>query len=157
MKRLAYPLLLLSIALLRVPAMGQAKEGINSLPRYGGIVKSKALRQLDQEFIASALRQYNNDRRAASESCVVQGWSYFYDNNFSTSVKRFNQAWLLDSTNCNVYYGFSACLSEKGDAAGAHRYFLMAQRLDSRNQGANKYYDRLSLYYKAKKQAPRNA
>jgi hypothetical protein len=107
---------MLSLSLLSSAAFGQGKEPINTLPRYGSVPKTPALRKLDQQFVNSSLRQYHNDRRAASEGCVSQGWSHLYDSDLTTSMKRFNQAWLLDSTNCNVYYGFSACLSERGHA-----------------------------------------
>ena len=153
MKRLLVALPLAALTLLGTLAHGQsAGVALNTLPRYGGVQKSKALRKLDQEFISQSLKQYRQDRRAASESSVSEGWSHFYNSDVTTSIKRFNQAWLLDSTNANVYYGFSACLSEQGEAAAAHRYFQLARRYDVQNQGANKYYERLTLYYQSRKQ-----
>jgi tetratricopeptide (TPR) repeat protein len=154
MKRLLLALPLVAFSLTDALATGQQSgpAPLNTLPRYGGAAKSKALRKLDQEFINQSLKQYRQDRRAASESSVSEGWSHFYASDLTTSIKRFNQAWLLDSTNASVYYGFSACLTEQGEAAAAHRYFQLAQRYDVQNQGANKYYERLTLYYQSRKQ-----
>ncbi|GAB2967063.1 hypothetical protein GCM10027048_42190 [Hymenobacter coalescens] len=154
MKRLLVALPLAALTLLGTLAHGQAGGAapLNTLPRYGGQPKSKALRKLDQEFINQSLKQYGKDRRAASEGSVSEGWSRFYASDLTASIKRFNQAWLLDSTNANVYYGFSACLTEQGEAAAAHRYFQLAQRYDVQHQGASKYYERLTLYYQSRKQ-----
>ncbi|KAA9325829.1 hypothetical protein F0P96_18855 [Hymenobacter busanensis] len=117
---------------------------INTLPRYGGKAKSKALQKIDQDFIASELRKYRRDAHAASEVSVELGWQHLAQQDPAVSIKRFNQAWLLDSTNCNVYYGFSACLSLQGDAKAAREYFRLAQRRDPKNQGAAKYNERLA-------------
>lgn len=160
MKRLLLALPLVALTLTEALACGSQSgpAPLNTLPRYGGAAKSKALRKLDQQFISQSLKQYQQNRRAASESSVSEGWSYFYASDLTTSIKRFNQAWLLDSTNASVYYGFSACLTEQGDPAAAHRYFQLAQRYDVQNQGASKYYERLTLYYQSRKQtAPRSA
>ncbi|OON67670.1 hypothetical protein [Hymenobacter sp. CRA2] len=153
MKRLLVALSLAALTLLGTLAHGQTTGlAINTLPRYGNQPKTRAMRKLDQEFINQSLKQYRHDRRAASEGSVTEGWSHFYANDLTTSIKRFNQAWLLDSTNASVYYGFSACLTEQGEAAAAHRYFQLAQRYDAQHQGANKYYERLTLYYQSRKQ-----
>lgn len=160
MKRLllALPLVVCTLTAALAGGTQSGPAPLNTLPRYGGASKSKALRKLDQQFISQSLKQYQQNRRAASESSVSEGWSYFYASDLTTSIKRFNQAWLLDSTNANVYYGFSACLTEQGDPAAAHRYFQLAQRYDVQNQGASKYYERLTLYYQSRKQtAPRSA
>lgn len=39
---------------------------------------------------------------------VRLGWTYFYNGDIRTAMYRFNQAWLLDSTNENAYWGFGA-------------------------------------------------
>ncbi len=41
------------------------------------------------------------------------GWEYFYESDYETSMKRFNQAWLLDSLNADVYWGFGNLLGTR--------------------------------------------
>ena len=52
------------------------------------------------------------DHKKASEYYVSKGWEYFYDNDDETSMKRFNQAWLLDNTNSQIYWGFGNLLGK---------------------------------------------
>ncbi|GAA4386187.1 hypothetical protein [Hymenobacter koreensis] len=120
------------------------QQPLNTLPRYGGKAKSKELQKIDRAFVGAELKRYRNDARAASDVSVELGWQHLAQQNPEVSIKRFNQAWLLDSTNCNVYYGFSACLSMQGDAKGAREYFRLAQRRDPKNQGIQKYNERLT-------------
>jgi tetratricopeptide (TPR) repeat protein len=87
-------------------------EGINLLPMYGNATKCKQQLESDKEFLAFCDSAYFS-RKEASASHVDFGWMYFYDKDFDTSIKRFNQAWLLDSTNADVYWGFGVILGER--------------------------------------------
>ncbi|WP_400190872.1 hypothetical protein [Hymenobacter sp. B81] len=146
MKRLIIATLSAVALLLAQPAAHaqDTPQPLNTLPRYGGKVKSKALQKVDRTFISSELKKYRYDARAASDVSVELGWQHLAQQNPVVSIKRFNQAWLLDSTNADVYYGFSACLSLQGNAKGAREYFRLAQRRDQKNQGMQKYNERLA-------------
>src|SRR5688572_8320435 len=79
-------------------------EGINKLPVYGQIQKCKEQLDNDYKFLQECDKQFK-DRQAAAKFYVDRGWGYFYKNQFDTAMMRFNQAWLLDSLNADVYWG----------------------------------------------------
>jgi len=89
-------------------------EGINKLPMYGNVKKCKQQIEDDNQFIA--LCEKSTGRKAAAEHMVMRGWQYLRSNHLDTSMMRFNQAWLLDSLNSEIYWGF-------GDNLGMQRKF----------------------------------
>jgi tetratricopeptide (TPR) repeat protein len=42
------------------------------------------------------------------------GWKHYAQADMETSMKRFNQAWLLDSLNAEAYIGFGTILNDQG-------------------------------------------
>ncbi|WP_345115154.1 tetratricopeptide repeat protein [Hymenobacter algoricola] len=117
----------------------RAKDRINERPRYGGLTKTAAYLQADQEFIAQALRKYGT-AQAAMQAHVNFGWHYLATDHAPTAIKRFNQAWLLDSTAADVYYGFSAYLQQQGQTEEAERFLQLGKRHDKGNEALLKYY-----------------
>jgi tetratricopeptide (TPR) repeat protein len=84
----------------------QAKTDIRYLPKYGYAKKSAGQIESDSIFIQSTLPQFAN-KRLASEHLVELGFKYLY-HDVKTAMYRFNQAYLLDSTNSDIYWGFGA-------------------------------------------------
>jgi tetratricopeptide (TPR) repeat protein len=121
----------------------------NEIPMYGHIQKSEEIKKIDNEFIEYCLKEYK-DLPEASEAHVRFAWGYFYKNDLSTAIKRFNQAWLLDSTNCDCYFGFAAYMKLKGDSIQSDNYFKMGKAHDSENIGLKKYYLSLAFLYEDK-------
>jgi len=87
-------------------------EGINLLPRYGSKPKCPEQTEADREFVASCDTQFTS-RKLASEHHSAVGWGFFERRQLDDAMKRFNQAWLLDSTNADVYWGFASVLGMK--------------------------------------------
>lgn len=83
----------------------EAKENIRLLPEYGHAVKTAGQIEADNEFIKEELAKEKNPR-IASDNCIKRGFDYLYKGEIKTAMYRFNQAWLLDSKNENVYWGF---------------------------------------------------
>ena len=82
---------------------------------FGRQIKCKEQIEADQIF----LRQCDSifkDRKIACAHHIKRGWEYYYAHVFDTSMMRFNQAWLLDSTNAEIYWGF-------GNLLGAQQKF----------------------------------
>lgn len=89
----------------------QHDEKINLAPMYGAGVVEKTVKQkiTDSIFIDEVLKLCGT----YDSACKAQNnlaWGYFYDGKIRTAMKRFNQAWLLDSTNASEYFGFSCIL-----------------------------------------------
>lgn len=89
-------------------------EGINLLPMYGEVKKCKEQIENDNQFLSECDKQFKN-RKEAAEKYVEKAWGYFYNSDPETSMKRFNQAWLLDKNNAEVYWGFGNLIGMKQD------------------------------------------
>ncbi|MGY6269552.1 hypothetical protein ACXIUT_07670 [Achromobacter denitrificans] len=94
------------------PAAPQAR--IEEAPMYGGADRSAAAdsRAADEGVIAEAVRAYGSPA-TASRASVEQGYRHYRANEPDQAMRRFNQAWLLDSKNPEVYAGFAAVLYDR--------------------------------------------
>jgi tetratricopeptide (TPR) repeat protein len=117
----------------------RTKDAINERPRYGGLTKTAAHLEADEQFIAQALHQYGT-AQAAMQAHVNFGWHYLATDHAPTAIKRFNQAWLLDSTAADAYYGFSAYLQQQGQPEEAEQFMQLGKRHDKGNEALLKYY-----------------
>ena len=80
------------------------------LPKYGHMIKTTEEKESDETFINSML-ETDSSRRNGSESLVELGFNYLSRGDVKTAMFRFNQAWLLDSLNPNVYWGYGTIYS----------------------------------------------
>lgn len=49
----------------------------------------------------------------ASKRAVELGWKYFYQGDLDTAIKRFNQGWMFDRENPDVYWGFGVIMGRR--------------------------------------------
>jgi tetratricopeptide (TPR) repeat protein len=84
-------------------------KGINKLPMYGHVQKCQQQLDNDKEFLKDCDEEFK-DRKEGAKFYIDRGWGYFYKNEFDTAMMRFNQAWLLDSLNADVYWGYGNIL-----------------------------------------------
>ncbi len=79
-------------------------------------------KQADEAFVKTAAAGFGGDHRLASLSWTDQADRFLADHNLDYAMRRYNQAWLLDPTNYEVYWGFGRVLieQEKFEAALAH-------------------------------------
>jgi len=90
-----------------------AQSNIRLLPKYGGVAKSPEQKAADDDLIKEYLGIFKT-HRAASEGLIKLGFDYYYQNNIQVAMYRFNQAWLLDPGNENVFWGYGAVYSVLG-------------------------------------------
>lgn len=92
------------------PSKGPADEQ----PMYGGQDRQSnpELKAADEALIQSTAKEYGT-RSAASERFVVHGFRYYAQDDLANATKLFNQGWLLDPQNPNVYWGFAAVLNDR--------------------------------------------
>jgi Tfp pilus assembly protein PilF len=88
----------------------QAKTNIRLLPKYGLVIKTEGQKQADQNFITEVMNQekFKGNRTEASNEHISLGFNYLYRGDLKTAMYRFNQAYLLDSLNSNIYWGYGA-------------------------------------------------
>jgi tetratricopeptide (TPR) repeat protein len=99
---------------------------------YGNKPKCKELIEADNEFFNACDKQFNT-RKEASAYYSSRGWDYFYKNDMETAMKRFNQAWLLDSLNYQSYWGFGNIYGMNNKYSESLEYFNMAEKLNNKN------------------------
>lgn len=69
---------------------------------YGYEKKCKEQIEADTFFLHES-DKIDMDRKVACVHEIERAWEYFNTNNLDSSMKRFNQAWLLDSTNIEFF------------------------------------------------------
>ena len=100
------------------------------IPMYGGLDRQAdpMLKGTDEALIESTTKEFGS-RRAASERFVDQGFRFYFRDDLSTAMRRFNQGWLLDPENPSVYYGFMAVLNDREQFCAAREMIERAFEL----------------------------
>jgi len=82
---------------------------------YGGIDRSSVseLKAGDEKFISDVTTQFGS-REKASALWVNQGYKFYKQDQLGMAMRRFNQAWLLNPKNPEVYAGFGGVLHDQG-------------------------------------------
>jgi tetratricopeptide (TPR) repeat protein len=106
-------------------------DGINKLPMYGNAKKCKEQIAYDNKFIAEC--EKSSTRKDAAAHMVKRGWEYLRKNELDTSMMRFNQAWLLDSLNSEVYWGFADNLGLQKKYKESIPFFERALKMSPNN------------------------
>jgi tetratricopeptide (TPR) repeat protein len=107
----------------------QAKTEIRLLPEYGNVPKTQGQKAADEELIQAELKQ-EGTRRKASDHLITMGFNNLYSSDLKAAMYRFNQAWLLDPKNANVYWGYGAIYFTFNDTEEALRQYNKGLILD---------------------------
>lgn len=110
---------------------------INELPMFGLRSKTTEQKRADEELIEYMTRDGKSKEQAA-ESFARLGWYSYKGENYSTAIKRFNQAWLLDPGNHLALWGFAVISFERDQIEESIRYFRMAIESAPENQNLKK-------------------
>ncbi|MGF7040475.1 tetratricopeptide repeat protein [Mucilaginibacter lappiensis] len=132
MKKISRLICLMSALLLGCSLNEDCPEGINHLPMYGRVKKCSAQIESDSTFLKQCDHDFNN-RKEAAKYFTNRGWDYYYKNIADTAMMRFNQAWLLDSLNANIYWGFANLVGRQGKFKESLPLFRRSIELDSTN------------------------
>jgi len=128
-----FPIIICCLISLIASSCAQSQDcvdGINKMPLYGNGKVKQCPEQLkaDQEFIAA--EEKITSRKAAAAHMIMRGWQYFYKDQLDTSVMRFNQAWLLDSLNAELYWGLGDVLGKQQKFRESIYFFERSLKLD---------------------------
>lgn len=89
---------------------------INERPMYYEVFdyektdEHRSKRKSADDFLKKNVILENGSSEKGSEVLTKSGWDYYFIGDFRNAIKRFNQAWLLDSKNGQVYWGMVLCL-----------------------------------------------
>lgn len=107
-------ILLAAAGLIIALLSGCASVDISLLPMYGDVEKTEKQKNADATYL-EYMDAHFDDRRASSETAARAGWNYWYKGDWQTAMRRFNQAWLLDSDNYSAYWGYVVILGMQGN------------------------------------------
>lgn len=104
-----------------------AGEALNEQPMYGyGVPKSEEMLRADDVFVADIVEK-TGSREAGAREVVDTGWQYLVRGDLQTSMRRFNQAYLLDPELGEAYSGMAVVVMERDqDARAAEALFNRA-------------------------------
>jgi tetratricopeptide (TPR) repeat protein len=109
-----------------------AESDFRLYPKFGNVKKDEAHKAADQALIDDYTKQAGS-RRSGSETLVDLGFRYLYRGDTKTAMYRFNQAWLVDPTNENSFWGFAAVYFTLGDLDSAMRQLKEGLALNPRS------------------------
>ena len=107
-------------------------DKINLLPLYGNVEKCREQKESDKKFL-STCDSYYPSRSEAAKEYVKMAWEYAEKNDRDAATKRFNQAWLLDSSNADVYWGLGIIQGSKQLYDEAEKLFERSLALNANN------------------------
>jgi tetratricopeptide (TPR) repeat protein len=107
-------------------------DNINKLPMYGRVKKCREQIENDKEFLKDCDKTFKT-RKEATSHMIMRGWQYLYSKKPDTSMMRFNQAWLLDSLNADIYWGFGDLLGMQGKFKESLPFFERSLKINAGN------------------------
>lgn len=111
-----------------------ANNDISLQPAYGHVDKTESQKSKDEKFKKDILEYYKGDTNAASKKMSDLGFTYLYDKgDFVTAMRRFNQAYMLDSNNSDAYYGFGTIFFNLGVMEKAREQYDKGLEIDPKN------------------------
>ena len=108
-----------------------AQSDIRLLPKYGNVEKTDQQKASDAQLIETILKQESTHRKG-SDHLIDLGFQYLYKD-IKTAMSRFNQAYLLDPTNTDVYWGFGGVYMTLGNYEKAKEQYEEGLKIDPEN------------------------
>ena len=116
-----------------------AERLVNELPMYGETDLSNNVQEANRKLIAWANREFG-DLKLASKDAAQRGWEAYYQEDLDTAIKRFNQAWLFNKDNPEVYWGFGIVMGQRASQEHPEknlqesiRFLQLAKEKDPKN------------------------
>lgn len=104
-------------------------QDMNLQPKYGSLPKNEAQKAADAKFLATIDDHYKGNRKKAAEDVSARGWQFLRQGNVSDAMKRFNQSWLIDSSNGSALWGMAAIQAGSGKLNESLKLFSEAESL----------------------------
>ncbi|MBD3330286.1 tetratricopeptide repeat protein [Candidatus Peregrinibacteria bacterium] len=108
--------------------VAKSSVDISLMPMYGEVEKTPEQKKSDEEFIDAVVKAAGSREKAATDA-IARGKDFLQKGDLEMAMRRFNQAWLLDSNNPDVYVGFGDVLKKQGNDEGAAEMYSKAENL----------------------------
>lgn len=102
------------------------------LPKYGELEKTKKEKKSDKEYEKEIMKLFSS-KEEASDHMIDLGFQYLYKGDLRTAMYRFNQAYLLNNNNSNIYWGYGAVYMAFGRFDLSQEQYEEGLRLDNAN------------------------
>jgi tetratricopeptide (TPR) repeat protein len=109
-------------------AKNDTTKDMNLQPKYGSRPKNDALKDSDAKFLVAMDDLYKGNRKKAAEDISLLGWQVLREGNRPDAKRRFNQAWLLDSSNGSALWGMAVLEAAIGKFDESLKLFAEAER-----------------------------
>ncbi|WP_024482386.1 tetratricopeptide repeat protein [Cellulophaga baltica] len=107
-------------------------EGIDILPKYGAVEKCAEQLRIDAQFLQECDQIYPS-RALAAVHHIDLAWDLFDAHQIDDAMKRFNQAWLLDKSNADIYWGYGNLTGQGGHFEESLAFFDESIQLNAHN------------------------
>lgn len=113
----------------------QAESNMRMLPKYGNRPRTPGQRNADSIFIATTIAgmKFGGSRREASDDLVASGFTHLNRQDPKNAMYRFNEAYLLDSTNADIYWGYGAVYMALGSYYRAEEQYMQGLKAAPQN------------------------
>lgn len=91
-----------------------AADDLSLQPKYGLAPKTAAQKAADDAFLAGVDQYYKGDRKTAAGQLAGRGWAALREGKPQDAIRRFNQAWLIDSSNAVALWGMAVVEAGSG-------------------------------------------
>ncbi|MTI32525.1 hypothetical protein E1171_17035 [Cytophagales bacterium RKSG123] len=105
---------------------------LNKQPMFGKAEKCPKQIKIDNDFLKQCDKIFEH-RKIAAQYHIDQAWGFFYENKLDSSMMRFNQAWLLDSLNAEIFWGYGNLMGRKGEFQKSLVFFDKSIKLNPNN------------------------
>ena len=105
---------------------------LNEIPMYGGDAITEQQETANNNLIME-IKNLNVTREEAAEQAIMRGWEFFRSGDILASIKRFNQAWLMEPNHWEVFWGFGDYLGIIDEFEGAILMFKKSLELKPGN------------------------
>lgn len=110
----------------------ESKTDIRLLPKYGNVEKTKKQKEADKILIETMIK-HDSSLGKASNRFINLGFQFLYKNDIKTAMYRFNQAYVLDPTNTDIYWGFGAIYMSLGQYEKAKEQYEEGLKITPNN------------------------
>jgi len=121
---------LLVVLLLACASVGA--QNVNELPLFGETQKSPDAVAADQRFVDSAVKAVGS-KETAARMATFRGWQHLKQGDTEVAIQSFNQAYLLQPDNVEVYWGLGVATTQQGKFDIAVRLFQRAIAIEPDN------------------------
>ncbi len=120
---------LFALFALGVHAQAKTPRPASEIPMYGDPDKPNKLSKSDAAFIAS-IEKSGHTRQEVAKGVLQTGWGLFRKGDYNGAMRRFNQAWLLDQSNPDVFHGFAVVSAQRDNKPSLAEKFFRAAVAD---------------------------